>query len=106
MGPDVVIDGYKRAAARLYGLVEADRKWLLGQLGPAHREKLSRLLAELDDLHLDEASLRTIITDMEAGQASPADERASLLPRALIDELDAVPVALVSKNPGISPSMR
>lgn len=44
------MDGYRRAALTLHGLGEADRGWLLAQLPPADRARLTGLLEELRGL--------------------------------------------------------
>jgi hypothetical protein len=78
-------DGFARAAVRLAELAPEDRGWLLGQLSPAQRERLSSLVER-------------VLARGESAPGEPAGEptspRAPLGPEEVVARAGAAQVAL------------
>lgn len=73
------MDGLRRAALTLHGLLPADREWVLSQLDAADQERLSGLLAELTELGIP--ADRDLVRDSLADRLTPGVGQPSAISR-------------------------
>lgn len=64
------MDGLRRAALTLHGLLPADREWVLSELDTSDRAALTQLLAELAELGIP--ADRELVQEALAGRQPPA----------------------------------
>lgn len=73
------MDGLRRAALTLHGLLPADREWVLSELDAADRVALTALLAELTELGIP--ADRDLVRDALAGRQPPTGGQRSAMTR-------------------------